>query len=70
MKFRKASETEIKSNDLLKEVSKCKPEEYENLLRQIEIEIEQSEAKEGDLLSAKIMITSRMASMRNRMYNN
>jgi hypothetical protein len=70
MKFRKASETEIKSKDLLKEVSKCKPEEYENLLRQIEIEIEQSEAKEGDLLSAKIMITSRMASMRNRMYNN
>ncbi len=39
-------------------------------LREIESEIEQSETKEGDLLSAKIMITSRMASMRNRMYNN
>ena len=66
MKFRKASETEIKSKDLLKEVSKCKPEELENLLKQIETKIEQSETKEGDLLMAKTMITSRMASMRNR----
>ncbi len=70
MKLRRTSEKEIKSRDLLKEVSKCKPEEYEDLLRQIESEIEQSESKEGDLLSAKIMITSRMASMRNRMCNN
>ena len=66
MKFRKASETEIKSKDLLKEVSKCKPEELENLLKQIETKIEQSESKEGDLLMAKTMITSRMASMRSR----
>jgi hypothetical protein len=66
MKFRKASETEIKSKDLLKEVSKCKPEELENLLKQIETKIEQSETKEGDLLMAKTMITSRMASMRSR----
>lgn len=66
MKFRKASETEIKSKDLLKEVSKCRPEELENLLKQIETKIEQSETKEGDLLMAKTMITSRMASMRNR----
>jgi hypothetical protein len=66
MKFRKASETEIKSEDLLKEVSRCKPEELENLLKQIETKIEQSESKEGDLLMAKTMITSRMASMRTR----
>ena len=66
MKFRKASETEIKSNDLLKEVSRCKPDELENLLKQIEIKIEQSENKEGDLLMAKTMITSRMASVRNK----
>ena len=66
MKFRKASETEIKSKDLLKEVSRCKPEELEDLLKQIEIKIEQSESKEGDLLMAKTMITSRMASMRTR----
>jgi hypothetical protein len=66
MKFRKASETEIKSKDLLKEVNRCKPEELENLLKQIETKIEQSESKEGDLLTAKTMITSRMASMRNR----
>ena len=70
MKLRRTSEKEIKPKDLLKEVNKCKPEEYENLLREIENEIEQSGTKEGDLLSAKIMITSRMASMRNRMYNN
>jgi hypothetical protein len=66
MKFRKASETEIKSKDLLKEVSRCKPEELEDLLKQIETKIEQSESKEGDLLMAKTMITSRMASMRTR----
>lgn len=66
MRFRKASEIEIKSKDLLKEVSKCKPEELEGLLRQIETKIEQSESKEGDLLMAKTMITSRMASMRNK----
>jgi hypothetical protein len=69
MKFRKASETEIKSNDLLKEVSRCKPDELENLLKQIEIKIEQSENKEGDLLMAKTMITSRMASVRNKMFS-
>jgi hypothetical protein len=66
MRFRKASEIEIKSKDLLKEVSKCKPEELEGLLRQIETKIEQSESREGDLLMAKTMITSRMASMRNK----
>ena len=66
MRFRKASEIEIKSKDLLKEVSKCKPEELEDLLRQIETKIEQSESREGDLLMAKTMITSRMASVRNR----
>jgi hypothetical protein len=49
MRFRKASEIEIKSKDLLKEVSKCKPEELEGLLRQIETKIEQSESREGDL---------------------
>ncbi len=32
MKLRRTSEKEIKSKDLLKEVNKCKPEEYENLL--------------------------------------
>ena len=66
MRFRKASEIEIKSKDLLKEVSKCKPEELEDLLRQIETKIKQSGRKEGDLLMAKTMITSRMASVRNR----
>jgi hypothetical protein len=66
MKFRKASETEIKLKDLLKEVSRCKPEKLEGLLRQIETKIEQSERKEGDLLMAKTMITSRMASMKNK----
>jgi hypothetical protein len=66
MKFRKASENKIKSKDLLKEVSRCKTDKLEDLLRQIETKIEQSESKEGDLLMAKTMITSRMASMRNK----
>jgi hypothetical protein len=66
MKFRKASETEIKSKDLLKEVSRCKPKELEGLLRQIETKIEISGRKEGDLFMAKTMITSRMASVRNK----
>ena len=66
MKFRKASETEIKSKDLLKEVNRCKPEELEDMLKDIESKIEQSESKEGDLLMAKTMITSRMASVRNK----
>ncbi len=56
----------MKSKDLLKEVSRCKPENLENLLKEIEIKIEQSENKEVDLLTAKTMITSRMASMRNK----
>jgi hypothetical protein len=66
MKFRKNSQNEIEAKDLLREVSRCKPEALEDLLKQIEMKIENSQAKENDLYMAKTMITSRMASMRSK----
>jgi len=60
MKFRNLSKTKELLKELLKEVNKCKSEELENLLHQIE----KSEDKNEDLLMAKTMITSRLASIR------
>lgn len=53
MKFRKSDETEITSKEILKEVTKCKPEELEDLLKQIETKIGKSADKDWDLLMAK-----------------
>ncbi len=66
MKFRKQSRNQINTKELLKEVSECKKEKLENLLKRIEIEIEKSEDKDKDLLMAKTIITSRLASMRSK----
>lgn len=66
MKFRKPPENKENTEELLKEVSKCKPDELENLLEQIETKIKKSESNNRDLLSAKTMITSRLASMRSK----
>ena len=66
MKFRKPTENKNTTNELFKEVNKCKPEELHSLLHKIEIEIEKSEDKDEDLLSAKRIITSRIASMRSK----
>lgn len=49
-----------------KEVNKCKPEELHSLLHKIEKEIEKSKGKDENLLSAKRIITSRIASMRSK----
>ena len=66
MKFRKSADNKNTTNELFKEVNKCKPEELHILLHKIEKEIEKSEDKDEDLLSAKRIITSRIASMRSK----
>lgn len=50
-----------KYNDLIKEVNHCKGEDLELLLQRIELEIEKSDKKDRQLLSAKTMVTSRIA---------
>jgi hypothetical protein len=62
MIFRKTTENETKSEEILKKVNKCKTEELGSLLQQIELEIEKSHGKNTDLLTAKTMITTRMVS--------
>ena len=66
MKFRKHVETKIDTKEIIYKVSKCKPEELENLLKHIETIIEKSVDNERDLLTAKTMVTSRLASMRSK----
>ena len=66
MKFWKSTKTQRNTEELLKEVNNSKPEELENLLQKIEKKINQSEDKNADLLTAKTIITSRLASMRNK----
>jgi len=66
MKFWKSTKTQRNTEELLKEVNNSKPEELENLLQKIEKEINQSEDKNADLLTAKTIITSRLASIRNK----
>ncbi|MBZ2166855.1 hypothetical protein [Methanobacterium spitsbergense] len=64
MIFRKSTENELNSKEILNQVNRCKPEELENLLNQIETKIEESQYEDRDLLFAKTMTTSRLASMR------
>ena len=64
MKFWKSNKTQKKPEELLKEANNSKPEELEKLLQKIQSKIEQSQEKDMDLLSAKTIITSRIASMR------
>ena len=66
MKFRKPAENKNTANELFKEINKCKPEELHSLLHKIEKEIEKSKCKDENLLSAKRIITSRIASMRSK----
>ena len=71
MKFRKSSENKQQENqklskDLLKKASSCKTEELENLLKLIETTIIKSEETDNDLLTAKTMVTSRLASIRDK----
>ena len=66
MKFRKHTENQMDAEKILKEVSKCKPEELEALLQQIENKIEKSDIIDRDLLMAKTITTSRIASIRTK----
>ena len=67
MKFWKSTETQRNTEEILKEVNNTKPEELENLLlKKIEEEINKSEDKNADLLTVKTIITSRLASIKNK----
>ena len=66
MKFRKSMENKLTSEEILDQASKCKSEELIELLNQIQLKLEQNNNKynDRDLLRAKTIITSRLASMR------
>ena len=68
MIFRKPAENKFTSQEILNQASKCKPGELESLLLQIQIKLEQSTNKhtDHDILRAKTIITSRLASMRSK----
>ena len=64
MNFRKSKGKEKTSEEILNQVNNCKPEELESLLNQIQAKLEKSTDKDWNLLMAKTMITSRLASKR------
>ena len=66
MNLWKSTEKNLTSKEILDHASKCKPEKLENLLNKIQTIIEKSKNKQVDydLLRAKTIITSRLASMR------
>ena len=64
MKFRRKTENKTESEDYLKKASKCSPKGLKGLLKQIEAEIKRCKEEDHDLLIAKTIITSRLASMR------
>ncbi len=66
MKFRKPIEKKLASKEILDQASKCKSEELKELLNQIQMKLEQNNNKynDRDLLRAKTITTSRLASMR------
>ena len=66
MKFWKSTKTQKNIEELLKGVNNSKPEELEILLLQIQSKINQSKEKDNDLLSAKTMITSKLASRKSK----
>ncbi len=57
MNFRKSKGKEKTSEEILKQVNNCKPDELESLLNQIQAKLEKS--TDEDLLSAKRIITSK-----------
>ncbi len=66
MKFRKSPINEMNSVEIIKCVNKCKSNELEQLLNEIQGVIEKSEVINDDILMAKTMITSRLASLRSK----
>jgi len=64
--FKKQKSQKNKSNeegfiDIIQEVNNCKSKDLEALLEKIESKIEKSDKKDRTLLSAKTMVTSRIA---------
>jgi hypothetical protein len=68
MKFKNTTKNNMTSEEILDQASKCKSEDLETLLNQIQTKIEQSPDKSigQDLLRAKTIITSRLASVRSK----
>jgi hypothetical protein len=66
MVFKRKDEEKITSEELLKKASRSKPAELKELLKQIEQQIRETEKKDRNLLTAKTIITSRLASMRSK----
>ncbi|MGB7969152.1 MAG: hypothetical protein WCF28_06205 [Methanobacterium sp.] len=66
MEYWKSTENQKNIEELLKEVNNSKSEELETLLLQIQGKIDRSQKENKDLLSAKTMITSRLASRRSK----
>ena len=66
MNFRTSTEKDITSAEVLNQVNKCKPADLESLLSKIQTQIEKSAEKDYNLLMAKTMVTSRLASMRSK----
>jgi hypothetical protein len=48
-------------DDLIDEINNCKVEDLESLLQKIELKIEKQDVKDRYLLSAKTMVTSKIA---------
>lgn len=64
--FKKQKSQKNKSNEelftnIIEEVNTCKGKDLDILLKKIELEIENSDKKDKTLLSAKTMVTSRIA---------
>ena len=64
--FKNKSTHKNETNDkgyqnLIEEINHCKGEDLESLLQKIESEIEKSDKKDRHLLSAKTMVTSKIA---------
>jgi hypothetical protein len=64
--FRNQSAHKNQKNDrsydnLIDEINHCKVEDLESLLQKIELEIEKTDEKDRHLLSAKTMVTSKIA---------
>ncbi|MCZ3366839.1 MULTISPECIES: hypothetical protein [Methanobacterium] len=57
----KNKKDENRYKDIIEEVNHCKGDDLESLLQKIESEIEKSDKKDKKLLSAKTMVTSRIA---------
>ncbi|MEN6291264.1 MAG: hypothetical protein ABFC34_02775 [Methanobacterium sp.] len=57
----KNKKDENRYKDIIEEVNHCKADDLESLLQKIESEIEKSDKKDKKLLSAKTMVTSRIA---------